>query len=137
MRGVERDPLGIPAGDPGAKLDDGKIRAALLKDMGLALMAVAELLTLGAEKYSESGWVSVPNGKERYDDAMARHWLRNGYEEMDSDMVIRHEVSVAWNALTRLEKLIRSDEEWRRRLLAGRVRGVGSQPATPESAALE
>jgi hypothetical protein len=48
----EVDPDGIGQHDAGAKLDHMKIRAGLLEDFSLALMAVAEVLEHGAEKYS-------------------------------------------------------------------------------------
>jgi len=49
----EKDPAGKSAGDSGAKMDEGKIRIDLILDgMPLALKAVAEVATFGANKYS-------------------------------------------------------------------------------------
>jgi hypothetical protein len=114
---IEKDPNEISPSTPGAKLDAGKIRTHLLKDFGLALMAVADLMTKGAEKYVEGGWLSVANGIQRYEDALLGHYLRETYEEYDADMLIPHEVQTAFNALARLELMIRENEDWMKRLL--------------------
>lgn len=65
----ERDPTGRQVHDLGAKLDDKKIMASLLKDFSLALTEVAKVCTYGARKYSKGGWQHVPQGIDRYDDA--------------------------------------------------------------------
>lgn len=114
----ELDPMGLSNNDPGAKLDAGKIRVSLLKRFGLALLAVADLATGGAEKYSAHGWAEVDNGIERYDDAMFGHYLKEMFQDTDPDMKVREQVSVAWNALARLQLLIEADPEWQQRLLA-------------------
>jgi hypothetical protein len=115
---TESDPSGLVSGEPGAKMDSGKIRVSLLKRFGLALLAVADLATGGAEKYSAHGWASVDNGIERYDDALFGHYLKEMFQDIDPDMKVREQVSVAWNALARLQLLIEADPEWQQRLLA-------------------
>lgn len=117
----EQDPNGLKVGVPGAKFDDGKISVRVLKRMGLALMAVADLGTAGAKKYSFDGWVEVDNAVERYEDAMIGHMLKEAFETEDPDMRFPHEVQVAWNALTRLQKMIDKDPKWKARLLARRA----------------
>ena len=105
----EVDPNNIKAGEPGAKFDAGKIRLHLLKDFKLALMAVGDLATGGADKYSDGGWQHVENGIERYEDAMIVHWLRSGFETFDKDMKVSHATQAVWNAMAWLEFLLRED----------------------------
>ena len=102
---IERDPLGIAAHQPGAKLDAGKTKAWLcLSGFSHALSEVANVTTQGAKKYTPNGWRSVPGGKERYMDALARHLLALGRgEHLDQDTGCLHLAQVAWNALAVLE----------------------------------
>jgi hypothetical protein len=107
----EKDPNGKEAKEPGAKLDAGKVRANLvLRDFAGALMAVAKVGTFGANKYSDSGWINVPDGYDRYSDAMVRHYLMEEREACDKDSELWHQAHLAWNALARLELLIRAEE---------------------------
>lgn len=101
----EADPFGVPANTPGAKLDAGKIRAWLcLGGFARAMGAVADVTTKGAVKYTPNGWKEVPNGQERYMDAMVRHMLALGRgEQIDKDTQCLHLAQVAWNALAALE----------------------------------
>jgi hypothetical protein len=103
----EKDPTGRKAHQPGAKLDDGKPMAGLLQDFGLALLAVSTVGTFGAKKYSRGGWQHVPNGVNRYTDAMMRHFLQEIYDEVDGDSGLSHAAQTAWNALARLELKLR------------------------------
>ena len=102
----EADPNGISQHDDGAKLDRGKPDCSLLGMFGLALLAVSEVGTLGAEKYTRGGWRNVPNGIVRYTAAMVRHFLKEDREEYDDELPVRHAAQVAWNALARLELII-------------------------------
>lgn len=94
---------------PGVKNDTGKPRAGLvLKDFSRALMAVSEVGTFGAEKYTERGWVTVENGVERYTDAMVRHLLDEAQGQVfDDESELAHSAHAAWNALARLELTLR------------------------------
>ena len=94
---------------PGAKLDDGKLKPDLiLVDMGRALTAVVEVATFGANKYSEGGWLQVPNAQVRYRRAQMRHALAQATgEERDSESELLHLAHEAWNALARLELKLR------------------------------
>jgi hypothetical protein len=105
---VEIDPHGTDAHAPGAKLDAGKPRAGLLQDFGNALLAVAEVSTHGVEKYSEGGWLQVPNGEARYRDAGMRHRLQMATQTHDDKSGLDHLAHVAWNVLAELEFRIRS-----------------------------
>lgn len=109
---IEKDPSGRDAHSPGAKLDSGKVRPALvLGGFARALWAVSEVGSFGAVKYSENGWVSVPNGQARYDDADLRHWLKDKMgQETDDDSKLTHLAHKAWNALAVLDLELRKQE---------------------------
>lgn len=116
-RRAEADPFGVPANTPGAKLDAGKIRAWLcVGGFSRALAAVADVTTKGAIKYSPNGWKEVPNGQERYMDAMVRHMLALGRgEQVDADTQCLHLAQVAWNALAALElDLVKAENHGRK-----------------------
>jgi hypothetical protein len=110
---VEADPTGRGQHEPGAKVDAGKVRPALvLGGFARALLAVSAVGTFGAAKYTESGWVSVPNGQARYDDALLRHWLKEKTgETTDPDSELEHAAHAAWNALATLDLMLRKREQ--------------------------
>ena len=104
-------PLSLLPKTGGIKLDREKPRMGLvLGDFANALTAVGEVGTLGAQKYTEHGWLTVPNGLERYTNAMLRHYLQdpNGGKLDDGPDGIGtlHAAQVAWNALARLELIL-------------------------------
>ena len=103
------DPNGIDQHAPGAKLDNGKPRHGIvLGAFSNALTEVAKVGTFGANKYSDNGWLSVPNGLARYTDAMLRHhFAEAGGEELDEDSGLSHAAHRAWNALAVLELALR------------------------------
>ena len=106
---MEHDPNGTDAHTPGAKLDAGKEPVRLiLQAMPRALLEVAKVGGFGAAKYSEDGWRAVPDGVNRYTDAMLRHALKEGIELRDADSGMLHAAQVAWNALARLELMLES-----------------------------
>ncbi len=118
----ERDPNGIDPKSSGAKLDAGKpcLWRGVVDYFPGALRAVATVSTFGATKYSWKGWSTVPEGFERYSDAMVRHLVAESAESpWDNDSGILHAAHVAWGALARLEFLLReknlhiSDEPWK------------------------
>lgn len=102
---MEKDPNGLDSHTPGAKLDDGKIKMALMtRGFSHALQEVGRITTYGAIKYSPNGWKKVPNGQARYEDALLRHlnkWQQG--EELDPDSFLLHLSHLAWNALALLE----------------------------------
>ena len=108
----EHDPTGRDQHEPGAKCDGGKLLPALvLGRFARALEAVAEVGTYGAQKYTRRGWETVPDGIERYSEAMMRHWLAEQQgSEFDDDSRFRHASHLAWNALARLELMLRELE---------------------------
>lgn len=106
---AESDPHGLCPHAPGAKLDAGKVRAGLvLGGFARALLAVCEVGEYGATKYSPDGWKFVPGGIDRYTDAMHRHLLAEAAgQARDADTEMLHAAHAAWNALARLDLMIR------------------------------
>lgn len=114
---TEVDPAGLVPQAPGAKLDAGKVDVlrGAIQYFPLSLHAVARVSELGAKKYSWKGWASVPNGIRRYGAALARHLV---HEEMSVDdgpgglgAEVLHATQVAWNALARLELILKAQHE--------------------------
>lgn len=107
----QRDPNGKSPHDPGAKLDAGKTRLGLvLLGFSRALEEVGKVGTFGANKYTDNGWESVPNGIERYTDAMLRHLLATAMGELrDKESGLHHDAHAAWCALARLELTLRGE----------------------------
>lgn len=108
----EQDPSGRPPSEPGAKLDAGKIQASLLDDFAPALLAIAQVCDFGAKKYSRHGWLSVPDGVDRYNDAAARHHLAwASGEKLDKDSGLPHEFHECWNRLAALTLRLKGDSD--------------------------
>lgn len=108
----ETDPFGKNLNTTGAKADAGKPRPALvLGDFSRALLEVSKVGTFGAKKYTDHGWVSVPDGIKRYDEAKVRHWLyEKAGQENDPETGLHHAAHEAWNALARLDLILRKKE---------------------------
>ncbi len=108
----ELDPNGKNAHTPGAKLDAGKSRLGLvLSGFSRALQEVGKVGTYGANKYTDNGWMEVPNGISRYTDAMYRHLMKEAAGEVcDKDTELLHAAHAAWNALARLDLMLRDGE---------------------------
>ena len=85
----------------GAKDDTSKPRLDLvLGEFALPLYMVGKVGTFGANKYTDSGWVSVDNARERYSSALLRHYFKwKAGEDLDSDSGLPHVAHLAWNAL--------------------------------------
>lgn len=110
----EVDPNGLQQNEAGAKLDSGKTDMALIFDgMPRALMAVGQVATFGAAKYSRDGWKSVEDGERRYRSAGDRHRTFRFIEgQYDFDSKLLHLAHEAWNKLAELEfALIRIEGE--------------------------
>ena len=108
----EGDPNGIDQHTKGAKLDAGKPDAGLvLESFPHALMAIAEVATFGANKYTRGGWKEVPGGLLRYKAAEMRHRLyREMGEALDKDSGLSHQAHEAWNTLAQLEYILSGRE---------------------------
>ena len=75
--------------EKGVKLDTGKLKMSLIPQE--ALIALAEVLTFGAEKYTPDGWRTVKDAKTRYTDALLRHYCAyQSGEENDSESGLSH-----------------------------------------------
>lgn len=94
----------------GMKDDDGRaqIETMVFSYFPRALAAVSTVSEYGARKYTRMGWLTVPDGVDRYTDALARHQLKQytegTYDETDSGL--SHAAQMAWNALARLELML-------------------------------
>jgi hypothetical protein len=90
------------------KHDADKIKPRLvIGSFSLALKEVSKVGTFGAQKYSEDGWATVPDGVNRYTDAMLRHYLDEcAGEQCDPESTYLHAAHLAWNALARLELIL-------------------------------
>lgn len=110
---AEVDSHGKPLNSPGAKADAGKLLPDLvLGGFSRALAEVSAVGTYGAKKYTKYGWIEVPDGIERYSEALLRHWLKEkSGEECDPDTALRHAAHLAWNALARLDLMVREAEK--------------------------
>lgn len=108
----EFDPSGRSPHQPGAKVDAGKVRMHLVTGgMARALLEIARVGTFGAAKYTDDGWVAVPDGFRRYEDAQQRHAAyRHTGELLDPDSGLLHLAHEAWNALAKLDLYLREQE---------------------------
>ena len=105
MSASEKDPFGKDVHALGAKLDAGKPQPWLmLSGFAFALTAVSDVTTKGAAKYTPNGWMSVPDGSQRYMEAFGRHMLALGRGEIfDADTGCMHKAQMIWNLLASLE----------------------------------
>ena len=94
------DPNGIDQHAPGAKLDAGKLRPALvLGGFASAVQAMVKVGSDGARKYTDNGWKTVSDGKARYEDALLRHLLAHlSGEVLDPESGSPHISHCMWNA---------------------------------------
>lgn len=105
------DPTTIASG--AVKYDGGKpcVYRGAIDYFPRAIEQVAAVSTFGATKYAWKGWQDVPSGFERYSDAMVRHLIQEGKGETeDRDSRLLHAAHTAWNALARLELILRDLE---------------------------
>ena len=110
---AEVDPNGKSAHESGSKLDSGKpcVFRGVVEYFSKAILAVAEVSTFGAKKYVWKGWETVPDGINRYSDAMMRHILKEGSgEHIDPDSKLLHAAHTARGALSRLELMLREND---------------------------
>lgn len=109
--GEQDDPANVQKG--GVKYDGGKPSPyrGVIDYFPRAINAVADISSFGASKYAWKGWLTVPEGIERYSDALVRHLIAEGTGEFtDSDSGLPHAAHGAWNALARLELMLREKE---------------------------
>ena len=97
----------------GIKYDGGKspVFRGALSYFPRAISAVADVSAFGAKKYAWKGWEQVEDGYDRYSDALARHLAYEGKgESYDPDSNLLHAAHAAWNALARLELLLKAED---------------------------
>lgn len=109
---AEADPHGKDQHTPGAKVDAGKIRMHLITGgMARAITEVAKVGTFGAAKYSDNGWIEVPDGFRRYEDAQQRHAAKRHIgETVDVDSGLLHLAHECWNAMAKLDLYLRNQD---------------------------
>lgn len=96
----------------GTKHDANKPDPTLILDgMPRAIMALAEVGTFGAKKYTRNGWRTVPNGYQRYKAAQDRHRLASNTEAYDEESGCLHLAHEAWNALAKLELFLSGETD--------------------------
>lgn len=85
----------------GVKDDQGKLMMGLIPHE--AMVGLAQVMTFGANKYSPNGWQTVPNARQRYEDALLRHFYayKSG-EKNDPESGLSH----LKHALTNLAFLV-------------------------------
>jgi len=96
---------------PGAKDDTGKPPIGLvLESFPRALTEVAKVAGFGAKKYTRGGFISVPDGINRYEDALGRHTLGQFIDgDLDEESGLYHAAHRAWCALAVLELKLRKE----------------------------
>ena len=73
----------------GLKFDTGKIRMALIDPE--FVKGLAEVMTFGANKYSDNSWQALENAESRYKDALLRHiYAYLSGEENDQESGLSH-----------------------------------------------
>lgn len=113
---AELDPSGKKPGEPGAKLDHGKVPVyrGAVDYFPRAIMAVADISAYGAAKYDWKGWETVPNGIARYTDAGMRHVfgeiIEGKYDSGPNGSGKLHKAHAAWCLLAALELELREQE---------------------------
>ncbi len=85
----------------GTKFDEGKPRISLLSSD--AILEIAKVATMGAEKYSDHNWRKGFDWS-RLMDAAERHLLKyNKGNRIDEESKLSHLAHVAWNIMALLE----------------------------------
>ena len=101
--------------ESGVKLDTGKPRMDLvIEGFPRALLEVGKVAGFGAAKYTEHGWLTVPDGKRRYQSAAVRHILAEAKGDkpasVDEESGLLHLAHAAWNALAVLELALQEQD---------------------------
>lgn len=90
----------------GVKYDQQKpqLYRGVLLQFPLAITLLSRASEHGANKYSWSNWVDVPDGFNRYSDAMVRHLIAEGQNQvLDPDSGLPHIAHTLWNSFARAE----------------------------------
>jgi hypothetical protein len=105
----------------GKKYDGGKspLWQGVLQYFPRALLEVGAISRYGAEKYkltyNDINWARVEGGRERYSDALARHITGEFIDgPVDPESGMLHAAMAAWNALARLELILKERNDSQR-----------------------
>ncbi len=102
--------------DGARKMDVGKapVVCGFINYFPRAMNAVALVSEYGARKYNDgaykTAWQEVPNGFNRYDDAVGRHLTHAAVEPYDDESQIAHLAHRAWNAMAALELALKNGQ---------------------------
>lgn len=107
----EHGPNGLVSTDLDVRLDKGKPHCSLALDgLSRALLEAVKVGTFEAAKHCGNDWRPVLNGHQRYADALWRHLPEEEQGHLsDPDFAFLHVVHIRWNALTRLELMLQSN----------------------------
>ena len=95
----------------GQKHDQGKPLAGTIPQyFARVLLEVAKVSTMGAQKYTRAGWLTVPDGETRYFDASCRHLLASQIEAADPESGLHHLDHAIWNLMAVRELQLRNKE---------------------------
>lgn len=91
----------------GMKFDSNKplVIKGFIEYFPNAIAEVARVSEFGAIKYDWGNWKFVNNGVNRYTEALGRHLLAS--EETDPESALLHAAHIAWNAMARLELILK------------------------------
>lgn len=106
------EPVVADATKEGRKI--GKVRMDLvMQDMPRAIEALARVMTwaLDEKGYKESDWLHVPDAINKYSGGMHRHDNKEKRgQEFDEESGLEHAIHTAWNAMARVELILRKKE---------------------------
>lgn len=95
----------------GIKYDSGKAKIGeMLVSFKRSLLEVCKVYEFGFNKYGKDNFKNVEKGYTRYTNAMIRHLLKEDSEVYDEETELLHASHCAWNALARLEMLLKQRE---------------------------
>lgn len=100
----------------GKKYDAGKapVFRGFIQYFPRAIKSVSMVSAFGAKKYNvayeEVSYQKVDEGYGRYSDADARHLIEECINPVDADSELEHAQMHAWNAMARLEMLLKGRE---------------------------
>jgi hypothetical protein len=101
----------------GKKDDKNKppVFEGVLEYFPLAILEIAKVSAMGAQKYDWGNWVHVQDGYKRYTSALCRHLVGKGDLDFDDESNLLHAAHVAWNSLARLELILKKMRKRKKR----------------------
>ena len=99
----------------GVKDDEGKAQPykGFIKYFPRAILAISEVSVFGAKKYSWGGFLELPKGNDRYEEAQFRHKLAQcieGDDSVDEESELLHMMHEAWCAMAKVEMYLKDKE---------------------------